>query len=77
MITKHYQELVKDRIYISGADDVEDRIGNEKVDVIFDLRAETPTEVSKYNRIHSPILDDAALQDESVKKSIDHRCKCL
>ena len=67
MITKNYQELVKDHSYIGGADDVEDMMGNEKVDVIFDVRAEAPTEVSKCNRIHSPILDDAALQDESVK----------
>ena len=71
MTTKNYQELVKDRIYIGGADDVEDMMENEKVDVIFDLRAEAPTEESKYNRIHSPIVDDADRQDESVKKSID------
>ena len=72
MTTKNYQELVKDRIYIGGADDVENMMGNEKVDVIFDLRAEAPTEESKYNRIHSPIVDDADSQDESVRKSIDH-----
>ena len=71
MTTKNYQELVKDRIYIGGADDVEDMMENEKVDVIFDLRAEAPTEESKYNRIHSPIVDDADSQDESVRKSID------
>lgn len=70
MTTKNYQELVKDRIYIGGADDVEDMMGNEKVDVIFDLRAEAPTEESKYNRIHSPIVDDADRQEESVQKSI-------
>ena len=71
MTTKNYQELVKDRIYIGGADDVEDMMENEKVDVIFDLRAEAPTEESKYNRVHSPIVDDADQQDESIKKSID------
>jgi protein-tyrosine phosphatase len=72
MTAKNYQELVKDRIYIGGADDVEDMMESEKVDVIFDLRAEAPTEESKYNRIHSPIVDDADSQDESVRKSIDH-----
>ena len=72
MTTKNYQELVKDRIYIGGADDVEEMMKNEKVDIIFDLRAEAPTEESKYNRVHSPIVDDADRQDESVKKSIDH-----
>ena len=71
MMTKNYQELVKGRIYIGGADDVEDMMNNEKVDIVFDLRAEAPTEESKYNRIHSPIVDDADHQDESVKNSID------
>lgn len=71
MTTKNYQELVKDRIYIGGADDVEDMMDNEKVDVIFDLRAEAPIEEAKYNRVHSPIVDDADRQDESVQKSID------
>ncbi|WP_428909979.1 protein-tyrosine phosphatase family protein [Niallia sp. Krafla_26] len=72
MTTKNYQELVNDRIYIGGADDVEDMMKNEKVDVIFDLRAESPTEESKYNRVHSPIVDDAEHQDESIKSSIHH-----
>lgn len=71
MTTKNYQELVKDRIYIGGADDVEEMMENEKVDVIFDIRAEAPTEESKYNSVHSPIVDDAGHQDESIKKSID------
>ena len=72
MTTKNYQELVKDRIYIGGADDVEEMMKNEKVDIIFDLRAESPTKESKYNRFHSPIVDDADRQDESINKSIDH-----
>lgn len=72
MTTKNYQELVKERIYIGGADDVEDLMKNEKVDIIFDLRAEAPIEESKYNRVHSPIVDDADQQDESVKQSIDY-----
>ncbi|MCQ6275583.1 dual specificity protein phosphatase family protein [Bacillus sp. V3B] len=71
MTTKNYHELVKGRVYIGGADDVEDMMKNEKVDIIFDLRAEAPTEESKYNRVHSPIVDDADQQDDSVKRSID------
>ena len=77
MTTKNYHELFKNRIYIGGADDVTDLLENEKVDIIFDLRAEAPTEEVKYNRVHSPIVDDAAHQDESVKKSIDHVVKAF
>ncbi len=43
MTTKNYHELIKDRIYIGGADDVKDMMENEKVDIIFDLRAESPS----------------------------------
>jgi protein-tyrosine phosphatase len=70
MTTKNYHELIKDRIYIGGADDVKDMMENEKANVIFDLRAEAP-EVD-YERFHSPIVDDAEDQDESIKKSIEH-----
>lgn len=72
MTTKNYHELIKDRIYIGGADDVKDILENERVDVIFDLRAESPNVYSEYNRIHSPIVDDAENQEESIKKSIDY-----
>ncbi|MCT8137011.1 dual specificity protein phosphatase family protein [Anaerobacillus sp. CMMVII] len=75
MTTKNYHELFKNRIYIGGADDVNDLLDNEKVDLVFDLRAEAPTEEVNYNRVHSPIVDDAADQDESVKKSIEQVVK--
>lgn len=75
MTTKNYHELIKDRIYIGGADDVKDLLENEKVDVIFDLRAEAPNDDVAYNRVHSPIVDDAADQEESIKKSVDHVLK--
>jgi protein-tyrosine phosphatase len=72
MTTKNYHELIKDRIYFGGADDVKDMMENEKADVIFDLRAESHENKSGYDRIHSPIVDDAEHQDESIKKSIEH-----
>jgi protein-tyrosine phosphatase len=71
MSEKNYQALIKDRIYIGGADDVKDVMENEKVDVIFDLRAEAPTESSDFTRIHSPIVDDQENQEESIKNAID------
>ncbi|MDW7617344.1 dual specificity protein phosphatase family protein [Peribacillus simplex] len=71
-MTKNYQELIKDRIFIGGATDAKDVMENEKADIVFDLRAEAPDENTDYNRIYSPIVDDADQQDESVKKSIGH-----
>jgi hypothetical protein len=41
MAAKNYNELIKDRIYFGGADDVKDMMENEKANVIFDLRAES------------------------------------
>nr|WP_309101719.1 dual specificity protein phosphatase family protein [Fredinandcohnia onubensis] len=72
MTTKNYHELVKDRIYIGGADDVQEALKNEKIDVVYDLRAEAPNEEPKYSRVHSPIVDDAENQEESIESSIEH-----
>lgn len=71
MTVKNYHELFQKRLYIGGADGIKDVLENESVDLVFDLRAEATTEEVKYHRVHSPIVDDAADQDESVKKSIE------
>lgn len=71
MTTKSYQELIEDRIFIGGADDVMNIMENERVDVVVDLRAESLNTSSDSNRLHSPIVDDADQQDESVNKAIN------
>lgn len=71
MTNKNYNELIKDCIYMGGADGVKDVIENEKPDIIFDLRAEASENMSNFNRVHSPIVDDGEYQDESIKKSIE------
>lgn len=71
MSEKNYQALINERIFIGGADDVADVMEKEKADVIFDLRAEAPDAPVDGNRIHSPIVDDAEHQQESVKRAID------
>lgn len=70
-MTKNYQELIEDRIFIGGADAALAAIENEKADLSVDLRAEAKDDYTHENRVHSPIVDDADEQDESVKKSID------
>lgn len=68
---KNYQELIKDRIYLGGADDVVNVLGNEKVDTVFDLRAESPNVSFNEISVHCPIIDDADQQDTSIKNSIE------
>lgn len=71
-MTKEYQELVKDRIFIGGAADAKAAATTEKIDVVIDLRAEAAEGEYDYARIHSPIVDDSdERQDESIKKAID------
>lgn len=70
-MTKNYQELIENRIFIGGADDALAAIENEKADLSVDLRAEAKDDYAHENRVHSPIVDDTDEQDESVKKSID------
>lgn len=70
-MSKNYQELVPGRIFIGGADDIPELLEHEKVDMVYDLRAENKEGEFTYNRTHMPIVDNAEQQDESVKKAID------
>jgi hypothetical protein len=71
MTTKNYNELIKDRIYFGGTDDVKDKMENEKADVIFDLRAESHENKLGYDRIHSPIVEEAEHQGGSIKNRLN------
>jgi protein-tyrosine phosphatase len=66
-----YQELIPKRIYIGGADAIPELLKKEKIDVVYDLRAENAEEHYDYIRKHQPIVDNAENQDESVKQAID------
>lgn len=68
---KNYHELIQDRIYIGGADDAEEAVKHETIDLVFDLRAESPKSDAAYSRIHSPIVDNEGDQDDSIKASIE------
>ncbi|GAM15464.1 protein-tyrosine phosphatase family protein [Mesobacillus selenatarsenatis] len=66
-----YQELIPKRIYIGGADAIPELLKKEKIDVVYDLRAENTDGDYDYNRKHQPIVDNAENQDESVNQAID------
>lgn len=68
---KSYQSLMEN-VFIGGADQVKEAHTNEDLDVIIDLRAETDNLEDNLPRIHMPIVDDAAKQDESVKAAIEY-----
>ena len=72
MSNKNYQELIKDRIFFGGADDVKEMMENEKADIVFDLRVKKIDVDPQINRIHSPIVDDKEEQAETLKRAIDH-----
>ena len=67
MKEKIYEELISGRIFIGGIDAIDDLLSNEKIDVIYDLRAEVKGPLSSDISIHQPIVDDAAGQDKSIK----------
>lgn len=68
-----YNELIKDRIFIGGAEDVQDVLTEKDIDVVIDLRSESnkSNNDTKYQTIHQPVLDDTENQDESVKEAVD------
>lgn len=75
MDNKNYQALMKDRVFIGGADDVRDMMEHDQADVIFDLRAEDLEHQAPERRIHVPIVDDAEHQDESIQKAVNEVVK--
>ena len=70
MTNKKYEALIPGRIFIGGIDAIDDLLGNEKIDVIYDLRAEVNDPLSSDISVHQPILDEAEHQDESIKAAV-------
>ena len=69
MTEKNYQALIDDRIFIGGVDDVTSAIEEEKIDVVYDLRAEVAASSSEISK-HQPIVDEGAFQDESIRTGV-------
>ena len=70
MTNKDYEELVPKRIFIGGVDAIDDLLNNEKIDVIYDLRAEVNGPLSSEISIHQPIVDDAEHQDQTIQAAV-------
>lgn len=70
MTNKKYEALIPERIFIGGIDAIDDLLENEKIDVIYDLRAEVNGPLSSDLSIHQPIVDEAEHQDESIKAAV-------
>ena len=69
MPNKKYKALIPNRIFIGGVDAIDELLSNEKIDVIFDLRAKLKEPLSSNISIHQPILGEAEHQDESIIKA--------
>lgn len=69
MNDKHYQALIDDRIFVGGVADVQRAIEDEKIDVVYDLRAEVAASSSEISK-HQPIVDDGEFQDESIRTGV-------
>ena len=69
MNEKQYQALIGDRIFVGGVADVESVIEEEKIDVVYDLRAEVAASSSDISK-HQPIVDDGEFQDESIRTGV-------
>ncbi len=70
MTNNIYEELIPHRIFIGGVDAIDNLLANEKIDVIYDLRAEVNDHLSSPISIHQPIVDDAEHQDESIQAAV-------
>ncbi|GIN95658.1 hypothetical protein J6TS1_15280 [Siminovitchia terrae] len=71
MTEKKYEELIPARIFIGGVDAIEELLENEKIDVIYDLRAKLKDGLPSKLSIHQPIVDEEENQVESIKAAIN------
>lgn len=69
MNEKNYQALIGNRIFVGGVADVQRAIEDEKIDVVYDLRAEVAASASEISK-HQPIVDDGEFQDESIRTGV-------
>jgi len=68
-MNKTYQALIENRIFIGGVSDVSEAIADEKIDVVYDLRAEVENPSSDISK-HQPIVNDGTFQDESIRTGV-------
>ncbi|HHX7188891.1 MULTISPECIES: protein-tyrosine phosphatase family protein [Bacillus cereus group] len=69
----NYHELVKGKVYIGGADAIQEAVKNHGITEVFDLRAggEEPEGFPTETKRHAyPIVEGVEGQDESVKTAI-------
>ena len=71
MTNKPYKALVTDRIFFGGVDAIDELMANEKIDVIYDLRAEIDGPLPSDISIHQPLLDNESEQDNSIREAVD------
>jgi protein-tyrosine phosphatase len=71
MTNKQYKALVTDRIFFGGVHAIDELMANEKIDVIYDLRADVDGSLPSEISIHQPLLDDENDQDNSVREAVN------
>ena len=69
MNDKQYQALIDDRIFVGGVADVQRAIEDEKIDVMYNLRAEVTKSSSKIRK-KKQIVEDSEFQDESIRTGV-------
>ena len=77
MTNQKYDALVANRIFFGGIDAIDELLANEKIDIIYDLRAEIKGPLSSKVSVHQPIVDEADNQDESIKAAVKEVVKAF
>lgn len=66
---KKYHELIPERIYMCGVNDVDELVGHEGIDVVVDLRAESEgsyTLPSSIKQVRAPLRDNTDETEEEL-----------
>lgn len=68
-MSENYHALIKDRIFMCGADDVQSVVNNENVKIVVDLREEAnhcAAEGEELKWINIPLVDDPSVTGENL-----------
>lgn len=71
LANENYKQLIPDRIFIGGVDAIDELMENEKIDIIFDVRAHVDGPLATPISKHTPLLDTTPEeQDATIQQTV-------
>lgn len=67
---KSYKALLPERIFFGSVNAIDELMKEQKIDIIYDLRAKVNGDLPSEISVHQPLLDDEEAQDHSIREAV-------